>query len=205
MISGTKRLASLACALALLLVICAFRSPELQTETAVIQFQPLTNLPDSGRDGYCWTGSIAAPYRADAWRCTEGNEIHDPCFSLPNASSVVCGANPVTGDNGFKLTLTKPFPEPERKLTSPDTNQAWLVELSDGEVCTPFTGTRPIVDGQVAIYGCSPNAAGRSSVLLGDLDNSVRAWKAKAATLVQRSSEWKADSVGTARVKTVWR
>jgi hypothetical protein len=84
----------------------AFGSVQPQTATAVIQYQPPTNLPDSGREGYCWTGSIAAPYRTDAWRCTEGNAIHDPCFSLPNRNFVVCGANPVTGDNGFTLTLT---------------------------------------------------------------------------------------------------
>jgi hypothetical protein len=204
MISGMKQLASLVCALALLLVLCGFRSPQLQTETAVIQYQPPTNLPDSGREGYCWTGSIAAPYRRDAWRCTEDNDIHDPCFSLPNGNFVVCGANPVAGDKGFTLRLTKPLPEPERSLTSADTNQAWMVQLSDGETCTPFTGTRPLVAGQVATYGCSPNAAGRSSVLLGDLDNSEPVWKAKAATLVRRGTEWKAASTDTIPVKTVW-
>jgi hypothetical protein len=204
MISGMKQLACLACALASLLVLCAFRSPQLQAETAVVQNQPPTNLPDSGREGYCWTGSIAAPYRTDAWRCTEGNAIHDPCFSLPDGNYVVCGANPVTGDSGFTLKLTKPLPQPEGKASA-DTNQAWMVELNDGEVCTPFTGTRPLVAGQVATYGCSPNADGRSSVLLGDLDNGEPVWKAKAATLVRRGTEWKAASIDVVPVKTVWR
>ncbi len=205
MISSMKQLASFVCALGLLLVLCAFRSPQVQAETAVVQYQPPTNLPDSGREGYCWTGSIAAPYRTDAWRCTEGNAIHDPCFSLPNGNYVVCGANSVTGGSGFKLTLTKPLPEPERNPASAGSNQAWEVLLSDGEVCTPFTGTRPLVAGKVATYGCSPNADGRSSVLLGDLDNREPVWKAKAATLVRRGTEWKAASIDVVPVKMVWR
>jgi hypothetical protein len=130
----------------------------------------------------------------------EGNEIHDPCFSLSGKQSVVCGANPATGNSGFTVTLTKPLPEPEGKAYG-ESNQAWLVQLSDGEVCMPFTGTRAIIDGKAAVYGCSPNADGRSSVLLGDLDNTQPVWTAKSATLVKQGSDWKAESVETVPVK----
>lgn len=204
MISGMKQLASFVCALASLLVLCGFRSPQLQTETAVIQYQPPINPPDSGREGSCWTGSIAAPYRTDAWRCTEGNDIHDPCFSLPNGKFVVCGANPAARNNGFALRLTKPLPNSDTETSSSPANWGWLIELYDGALCSPFTGTRPLIDGEVASYGCNSRKTAQQSLLLGDLDSSKPSWTAKEATVVKSGEGWKLKSSEVIPIKTVW-
>ena len=88
-----------------------------------------------------------------------------------------------------------------RPLSAND-NSAWLVLLNDGEVCKPFTGTRPVIDNLVAAYGCSANAAGRRSVLLGDLDNSG---PVRVAASLEWGSEWKVNSVQAMLLKTVRR
>jgi hypothetical protein len=104
------------------------------------------------REGSCWTRSIAVT-RPGAWRCMIGNAIHDPCFQAPpHRGVVVCDADPATGEAGFVLKLTKPLPEE----TPPAYEQAepWLMQLADGSVCAPFTGTMPLVGGDAARWYC---------------------------------------------------
>ena len=104
------------------------------------------------QEGSCWTRSIAAD-RPGAWRCMIGNAIHDPCFQVPPMEhEVICDANPVLGKSGFVMKLTKALPlvtEPAAPSPSP-----WVLELEDGSVCEPFTGTRPAVNNQPAVWSC---------------------------------------------------
>jgi hypothetical protein len=193
------------CIVGLLVLTACHRTGVIQPSTAVVRYTPPTNLPNSGREGSCWTSSIAAPYRTDAWRCMEGNAIHDPCFTLSDKQAVVCEANPANGDKGVRLELTKPLPAVETHYATLDGNQAWLVELGDGTLCTLFTGTRPFVGGHVAYYGCTSKASDRQVLLLGELDNSKPRWTAKKATLVKQDLGWKIQSTETVPVKAVWR
>jgi hypothetical protein len=170
--------------------------------TAVIRYTPPTNLPDTGRKGSCWTGSIAASYRPDAWRCMEGNGIYDPCFSLPDQKAVVCDANPPEGKAGFKLDLTEPLPLPGRAPSGQP--WPWLVELTDGTTCNQFTGTMPQIDGQSAHYGCTYEPHDQESLLVGDLDTSKLLWTAQRASLVWSGSEWSLKSSKSVPVKAVW-
>ncbi len=138
--------------------------------------------------GSCWTSSIAAPFRADAWRCTVGNSINDPCFEIPGSKNLLCGANPsapTTTTSSFVLKLTKPLPAPETLQGPIPPNWAWLVQLSDGTPCSPFTGTLPIAQGDIsANYGCAPQAPGGEGVLIfGDLNTSSSVWTADVGTL----------------------
>jgi hypothetical protein len=62
--------------------------------------------------GSCMAQSAASPSRPDAWRCSAGNAIHDPCFdnvtgSSPNA--LACAAQPWGGEI-FLMNLDKPLP-----------------------------------------------------------------------------------------------
>ena len=104
------------------------------------------------QEGSCWTRSIAAD-RPGAWRCTIGNGIHDPCFQVPPMENqVICDATPVLGKSGFVMKLTKALPlvtEPPASSPSP-----WLLQLEDGSVCAPFTGTRPAVNNEPAEWSC---------------------------------------------------
>lgn len=137
--------------------------------------------------GSCWTSSIATPYRADAWRCTVGNAIQDPCFEIGGSTStLLCGMNPgnPVSTSSFVLALTKPLPAPESSQSAALSNWAWLVELQDGTICSPFTGARPFAsDGEVAEYGCAPQYPGGPEWdIFGDLDASSSVWTAKIGT-----------------------
>ena len=173
------------------------------TATEVIHYTPATTVPDTGREGYCWTASIAAP-RPGAWRCMEGNAIHDPCFSVASGAAAVCGADPPTNNQGFRMTLTRPLPPPETPPVSPQNNGAWLVQLQDGTLCTPFTGTRALIAGEIAVYGCAAQKRGEQTVLLGDLDDSKPIWTARKAVVLKAASGWRLKARRTVRVKAVW-
>ncbi len=120
--------------------------------TSIVFFVPKIP-PGPTRAGSCWTNSIAAP-RPGAWRCKIGNEIFDPCFvSPPNKGEVVCGANPATNKPGFVMKLTKPLPELGATARSGEASP-WILELADGSICEPFTGTMPMAGGMPARWFC---------------------------------------------------
>jgi len=135
----------------------------------------------STESGSCFASSIAAPYRDDAWRCTVGNAISDPCFSFGTGSSLLCGVDPSdpSAASTFILTLTAPLPKPDGHLTpATPADGAWLIKLADGTVCTPFTGTLPFsAGGDVANYGCSDKR------LIFGINTDQVVWTAKVGTL----------------------
>jgi hypothetical protein len=58
--------------------------------------------------GYCWFASLASR-RSDAFRCTSGHRIMDPCFSI-SAKIVNCSDNIAT-NTGTVIDLTRPLPK----------------------------------------------------------------------------------------------
>ena len=167
----------------------AMADPSL-TETEVIDFVP--TLPsDEAVEGSCWTDSLAVG-RAGAYRCMVGNEIHDPCFDVDG--TIVCGADPDTGEGGFALSLTEPLPE---SASEERPSSAWRVEIADGTVCSPMTGTAPVVGEVRANYGCDDG-----SYLMGDLATDT-IWTALRASLDLGGSQI-ADSE-TVALRRVWR
>jgi len=161
--------------------------------------------------GSCWTSSIAAPYRADAWRCAVGNGIQDPCFQIGGSTStLLCGMDPADPEatSSFVLSLTKPLPAPETISTSAAGNWAWLVKLQDGTICSPFEGTRPFDNaGDVAEYGCAPQTPGGSAWnIFGDLNSSSSVWTAKIGMLSASTSTFPPPLVASSvvPVATVW-
>src|SRR5579871_3574392 len=66
-----------------------------QPATQVIAYHPgAVATSTRTASGSCWTNSIAASYRTDAWRCTIGNSIQDPCFAIASSTNLLCGVNP---------------------------------------------------------------------------------------------------------------
>jgi hypothetical protein len=155
------------------------------TPTEIIPYVALAPASSTPMfSGSCWTNSIAAPYRPDAWRCAVGNGIQDPCFQIDGSTStLLCGANPAesAATSSFVLSLTKPLPFMESSVPPAPANWAWLVELQDGTLCSPFTGTLPFAaDGEVAEYGCAPQTSGGPAWnIFGDLNASSTVWTAK--------------------------
>jgi len=156
--------------------------------TQVITYHPAAPLGAKTVSGSCWTNSIAAPYRADAWRCMVGNSISDPCFALSNSSSgpqqVVCDVDPlgITASSTFVITVTKPLPPPTVP-TSTHGAWGWFVALEDGTLCAPFTGTRPFAKtGEVATFACE-GPKPEESLLFGDFNAAGPTWTAEVGSL----------------------
>lgn len=173
--------------------------------TNVVSFSPPEILPEIQKSGSCFTNSVAQPYRQDAWRCTVGNSISDPCFQTSQKGIVFCQINPLEPDS-FLIKLTKVLPAPEIPENK-QTNWAWFLTLKDGTFCSPFTGTRPFFgtgsDAQVAYYGCKSENSAEQIVLLGDLIEGA-VWKANKATLVKTGTAWTIKSTQQVDVDTVW-
>jgi hypothetical protein len=175
--------------------------------TNVMHYIPQANaLPDTTESGSCFTTSIAAPYRADAWRCTVGNEISDPCFQISGSKDLLCEPDPAdtSTPSGFVLKLTGPLPKPE--VSTSTSNQGWMVELSDETICTPFTGTLPFsVEGDVANYSCNSKLP-VEGLLFNGLDSSTTPWTAEAGMLSTSTISYppRLISSTTVQIKNVW-
>ena len=169
-------------------------APGDNTQSNLLPTQVIVYVPEAPAsstrivNGSCWTNSIAAPFRVDAWRCSAGNAISDPCFQIPGNKNLLCGMDPsapVATTSTFILELTKPLPAPKAFQGPIPPNWAWLVQLTDGTPCSPFTGTLPIAQGGIsANYGCAPQAPGGEGLLIfGDLNTSSSVWMADVGTL----------------------
>jgi hypothetical protein len=186
------------------------QSSAVTPATQILAYVPPTQASSTPVErGSCWTNSIAAPFRADAWRCAVGNGISDPCFQIPNSSStLLCNVNPTVehSTSTFVLKLTKSLPAVQVPPGLPPSNWAWLVQLSDGTLCTPFTGTLPITaTGDVANYGCAPGPLGKNLLVFGELNSSSSAWTAEIGTINETTSSLPTiASSSTVPVTTVW-
>jgi len=158
--------------------------------------------------GSCWVSSVAAPSRADAWRCAVGNGIQDPCFEINGSTStLLCGVNPDDPESSstFVLSLTKPLPAPDVISASVLGNWGWLVKLQDGTLCSPFEGTRPFdAAGEVAEYGCAPQSPGGPAWdIFGDLNSSSSLWTAEIGMLSASTSTFPPPLVASSVVPVV--
>jgi hypothetical protein len=124
--------------------------------TRIVRFNPFDMSGSGGGiavgrtfSGSCFSGSIAMP-RPDAWRCSVGNEIYDPCLTAPiGPAPLIC----VAGRTAIRLKLVKALPRSRR---NPDTGRfsAWRLTLRNGDVCDRLTGTTVAIEGRSLAYGC---------------------------------------------------
>ena len=131
--------------------------------------------------GACLAGSAADP-RSDAWRCSIGNRLIDPCFSDPKAHTwVACPANGTPFGLGvIRVKLTKPLPRRLGNHGSPGQGNPWAVKLAGGNVCTFLTGATFVFHGKRVNYGCAKTTflAGipKTTFLAGSPNRSSPAW-----------------------------
>jgi hypothetical protein len=80
------------------------------------------------------------------------------------------------------------------------------VQLQDGTLCTPFTGTLPVTaTGIAANYGCAPGSLGKDLLIFGDLNASSSVWIANIGTISETSSSMPTIATSsTVPVATVW-
>jgi hypothetical protein len=100
----------------------------------------------------------------------------------------------------------KPLPASDVPPGLPPSGWAWLVQLADGTLCTPFTGTLPITaTGEAANYGCAPSSLGTDVMIFNGLDTSSSAWIAEIGTISETTSSLPTmASSSTVPVATVW-
>jgi hypothetical protein len=133
-------------------------APTVQPTTKVYRYQPtlaVAPLPLSS-DNSCWTNSIASP-RVDAFRCSIGSNIHDPCFSfqrpedVPPMGVMVCPHDPrvASDDVAFLYDLSQ-LPSPRSARDS-----AWFMVV-DGSPCFMMTGTGGTIGGVAVPFECGP-------------------------------------------------
>jgi len=168
--------------------------------TAIIIFKVPDVLPESTKQGKCLGSSVAEPFREDAFRCQISNQIYDPCFSAAQKGVVFCQMNPLVNDS-FLIKLMQALPKPslpKEKLT----NWAWFVKLEDGTLCSPFTGTELLVQGETVYYGCE-SSEDEQVVLMGGLTEGV-VWSAEKAVLAKNGTNLTIKSSEQVSIDTVW-
>jgi hypothetical protein len=102
--------------------------------------------------GSCWTTSIA-DYRADAYRCFVGNEIHDPCFAnAANAVFVLCPLYMPTSPV-LRIDLTKRLPATTAN-GDPTRYSPWALQLINARWCEILSGATGLIAGMRINYGC---------------------------------------------------
>lgn len=123
--------------------------------------------------GSCFTASVASPTRPDAYRCSAGNRILDPCFaSLNERDPLACSSDP-WGANAVLLTRSGALPgrargnEPNYAAGTP-----WALELANGQRCVALTGATAPVAGLRMNYGCPDGG-----VVAGPIDRSLPVWR----------------------------
>ena len=170
--------------------------------TNIMIFTTPDILPAIQKSGKCFTSSIAAPYRKDAWRCMIANTIYDPCFETKQNGFVFCQPNPVVSDY-ILIKLTQVFPKASAPAAAKD-NWAWFLTLKDGTQCYPFTGTRPFFSkDQIAYYACKSNDDSKQIVLIGELIKDV-IWKANKAILTKTGTAWAISTLKQVDINSVW-
>lgn len=163
--------------------------------TRVVEFEApgVSSPPEEGR---CFAASLALP-RADAWRCSAGNRILDPCFGPANAGLLVCMRDPWGTAAPVALHLTEPLPPPGPLGAA----HPWAMETMDGARCTFLTGATSGVNGHRVSYGCIGGA-----YLLDDVQEGP-VWTVTQVTLGPGSAGQPpaATASQTARLAAVWR
>lgn len=172
--------------------------------TNVITFATPSVLPTAQKSGSCWTNSISQPFRIDAFRCTVGNTIYDPCFKTSDSGLIFCQMNPTSTapTASFVIKLTKPLPALTLPATMQD-NWAWFLKLSDGTICSPFTGTRPLINGKAGYYGCRPPDKNHQINLIEDLTKG-QVWTAQEQISEKQGTNWVETSTSQVNIDTVW-
>lgn len=130
------------------------------------RLSPQFHVGARGR-GYCWEASLASTDR-NAYRCFQGNTIHDPCFAdSTHATSVVCFLDPWHAVTVLRLTRRLPRPGPP--LQGPAL--PWTIVTTDDRRCVFMTGATALAGGERVNYGCTDG-----SYLIGDPDTRPALW-----------------------------
>jgi len=122
--------------------------------------------------GKCFAPSLASQGRADAWRCSAGNLILDPCYeSIPSAQPLLaCPTSPWQPQ--VRLLAATGIPHDQANPGTLTAQLPWALELADGSRCQFLTGATTAVAGMRLNYGCANGVS-----VVGTVDRSQPLWR----------------------------
>ena len=167
-------------------------------ETRIIPFTP--GIPEAVKTGLCWTRSNIPFARKDVWRCMAVNKVMDPCFVASDGETIICGANPASGENGFRLDLTTPLPEMTYELGPGTPNLTWMFETGDGMLFQFVTGAAGSVEGKRINYVSEKSSA----VIIGDLQPG-KVWRAQKVTLKRSKDAVSIKETELVEIRRLWK
>jgi hypothetical protein len=152
--------------------------------------KPALNVAKT-EQGSCFTGSIEVN-RDDAWRCTHGNYLYDPCFSSSKANGIVLCVTAPWKTSALELKLTKALPTGDTKKPSTKT-APWAIETSSGLRCV-FGQMGPFISrSEYGDYVCN-----RTTWLWNLPNRSTEPWTIHVAPTTARTLTEKA------KIKIAW-
>lgn len=109
--------------------------------------------------------------REDAWRCSAGGTIYDPCFIKfgPNRTQALCPKSPWNGDSVL-LQLKQPLNNEVNKTLDMSRAYPWGVELVNGELCKAVNSEKTF-DQLPVRYQCT-----KENYLVGHLQRCKSLW-----------------------------
>ncbi len=123
--------------------------------------------------GWCWETSVAASSRADAWRCSAGNLLWDPCFSSEHAAMVVACPHNYDPERVTLIDLTRSLPAP---VVSGLPLTPWMFCLPGGACCEVNSSmVGPSLDGLRNSGECS-TMGGSSFLWYGSVHQNTNPW-----------------------------
>lgn len=122
--------------------------------------------------GVCSAHSRATT-RPDAWQCSAGTDVYDPCFvGIAHTDEVACAETP------FSLSIVlvhlgKPLGRSSKAFTRwlERKGPPWGLRLASGDKCVYVTGASFLVHGKRLGYACE-----RSGWVVGVPDRAVDLW-----------------------------
>src|SRR5581483_11392604 len=141
------------------------------------QLNPTLQIVDQV-SGSCFAGSLADPGRSDAYRCSSGNRIYDPCFlAAADLSAAACVQAPWTNEATW-LSLTDALP-PRNQNRPPLLEAApWGLELATGAFCSvASTGAGGAIAGERINYSCAFADGSDAGQVVGEIDRSQANWR----------------------------
>ncbi|HLY26045.1 MAG TPA: hypothetical protein VKQ72_06885 [Aggregatilineales bacterium] len=126
-------------------------------------------------NGTCFATSIADSGRPDAYRCTVGNSIMDPCFGYYAAQSTLFCADvpwkaavtPLAVSGTVQAIPPNKTPQSDLLKTLP-----WALELANGSRCALITGATGAFAGMRLNYGCEDKG-----YVIGDPIRDSQTWR----------------------------
>jgi hypothetical protein len=128
----------------------------------------LAVLVTGHRSGSCFGSSIAIQ-RSDAFRCSVGNDIEDPCFMV-NQTQVLCPDGGPWTNQGI-LVNVRSLPTAAGVKDQGTNGQPWAIQLADGPQCLPITGASNVIANQRLNFECTGGVG-----LYGNVQRSGSAW-----------------------------